>query len=437
MKIGLVLFLVVFIFMVSPINLLCIWAVTSPVVTNFILIPSLNPLFGSANLVEYSSYSTQGLAIRELFTFDRMVLFLLFIFVFTGSNVPKLKFKKIDSPFLFFLAVIVISVLFSHNKLSSARVAMDTFGMCYIAYFLGKNFLFIDKNFNKFIMSLVVLGGFLFVISILEYHYFAENSRYRITGPFAYWENLALTLAIVFYVIWYRLCTIHKKDKFNRRLHWIALIGSCVTIIMAQTRTIWFGLFIGICFLVWEGRKFISMAAVRKYIIISFIALILVLANLAVFKGTSYYARLTRKETVEGRMETYNAALRMFAHSPIVGIGLKNFRDDMEHYVDASEIKWSKFGGTSLHNSYLVVASEMGIMGLIPMGFLIFSLITFFQRCYRRSTDPYDKYWALAMAGMTVTYFLSGMTFDPFFEPTLDNKLYYMCVGVTVGRFCR
>jgi O-antigen ligase len=423
--------------MVSPINLLCVWVVTSPVVTNFILIPSLNPLFGSTNLVEYSSYTTQGLAIRELFTYDRIVLFLLLVFVLTSSNLPKLRFKAIDSPFLFFLTVIVISVLFSNNRLSSARVAMDTFGMCYITYFLGKNFIFKDNNYNKFHVSLVAAGVFFFVISVLEFHYYAEDSRYRITGPFAYWENLALTLAIIFYVIWYKICTTHKRDKLQKRIYWFALIGVCVTIIMAQTRTIWFGMLIGICVLVWEGRRFISMKSVRKYVLISIIAVIFIFANLALFKGTSYYARLTRKETVEGRMETYKAALRMFAHSPIVGIGLKNFRDEMEHYVDASEVKWSKFGGTSLHNSYLVVASEMGIMGLIPMGFLILSLFKFFRKCYRRTTDPSDKYWALAMVGMTVTYFLSGMTFDPFFEPTLDNKLYYMCVGTTAGRFCR
>jgi len=196
---------------------------------------------------------------------------------------------------------------------------------------------------------------------------------------------------------------------------------------------------IGLVFLALKGRDIISRRTVKKYTAIITLLVIVVVVNPMLLKNTSFYQHRLTSRTDEGRIETYIAASRMFLNNPIIGIGLKDFKDDMLKYVDveAEAIRWSAGGHSSCHNSFLVVAAECGLMGLIPLLLFFYFAYETCRKYYGLAKERTEKSWALIMGALTIGYFLSAMTFDPFFEPTIDNKLFYMCLGITIGRYNR
>jgi O-antigen ligase/polysaccharide polymerase Wzy-like membrane protein len=434
MKIGIILFIILALAIRKPIWLLIIWIVTSPVVTNFINRPHENPFFGSYRLVD--RYSIPGFDFRELFNYDWMVLIILFVIFQLHGDRQRTKFSKIDFPFFMFIGAIFISTLYSYNFMHRIRVLIDTFGLCYIAYFLGKNVIYEDQQFNKFLNAVLVLGCFLIAISLSEEYVYRNVFLYRITGPFLYWENLALTLAIAFFIALFKLIKTTSEHKLLKFLYKTLLIFLGLCIFLAQTRTIMACIIIGLIFMSVKGSEIISRGSVAKYVSIVILLIIIIAINPMLLKNTNFYKHRLTKRTDKGRVEIYLMSVRTFVDNPVFGIGFRDFIKDKMNYASQKEIRaWGITKGGTLHNSYLAVAAEIGLMGLIPMILIaIFSYKTCL-RYYFLADERNEKLWALTMGALTVIYFLSAMTFDPFFEPTIDNKLYYMCLGISVGRY--
>jgi O-antigen ligase len=124
----------------------------------------------------------------------------------------------------------------------------------------------------------------------------------------------------------------------------------------------------------------------------------------------------------------------MFVRHPLLGVGLKDYVTEEINYLSFTEIHWAVLG--NCHNAYLAVAAETGLMGLVPMVLLV---IGAFRTCWRYYIVAKDRgrrevLWGAMMMALTLVYFLSAMTFNVFFEATIDNKLYYLLLGITAGQ---
>lgn len=293
-----------------------------------------------------------------------------------------------------------------------------------------------DKNaFDIITGSIVLLGVSLIAISLYEYIFIATSPGYRLTGPFRFWENLGLTLSFCFFVILFKIFSPNSLRFTKSMILWGLLLLCSFCIFLTQTRTIMLATIIGCTAFFYYGRYLIPKRVTWSIITIFSIFTLLVSLNPMIVKNTSFYkTRLTKKETFEGRMETYTAALRMIKSNPVTGIGLKNFVSSMEDYIGYNEIKYSRFGKTTLHNSYLVIASEAGLPALILFGAMIYHIFRGLLYRVKLTHDRVTSFWYLTMLGISISYFLSGLTFDIFFEPTIDNKIYYLCLGLTTGR---
>ena len=436
MKIGLMIVFIVCVLVISPMALIMTWTVTSPFVTNFIARPRLNPLWGSHLLVTYRFYAKPGLDLRELFTYDRIVLALLFLTIMTRREVHRTRYGRVDLPLLMLSGAVCMSAFFSNNFAHAIRMATDTFGLCYIAYFLGKNYLYEDRHFRKYLNGLLVLGVVLVAVSLAEYYTFSSGLLYRITGPFAYWETLGLVLTIVFFVALFKRCTGESKSKLvaGGYITLLALFGLCV--FLTLTRTSMICLLAGLFFIVAKGRDVISKGAAMKYLSLAALLVVLIAANPVLVTDAHIYKTRFTLRTDAGRMTLYRAALRMFLRNPILGLGLGDFRDEQMDYLTPDEQASQGTRGTC-HNSYLVIAAESGLVGLVPMILLVYFSFRMCLKYYDLAQDKAEKLWALTMGALTVAYFLSAVTFDQFFEPTIENKLFYMSLGVSVARYKR
>ena len=137
-----------------------------------------------------------------------------------------------------------------------------------------------------------------------------------------------------------------------------------------------------------------------------------------IVKPTSYAQAVSQEkfpeESLDGssrsRLEIWKGALKMIKEQPFFGIGYGLFFPLIRYY-------W--VGGFSIdaHNTYLIIAAEMGIPALILFLWVIFTVIWHTYQLYRTTKDPYSKSVALGFLGG-----LFGLLMSNMFGSRLDSQ---------------
>ncbi len=135
-------------------------------------------------------------------------------------------------------------------------------------------------------------------------------------------------------------------------------------------------------------------------------------------KPVSYTDSVSREEQVEdsldgssrSRLEIWKGAFKMIKEQPIFGIGYGLFFPLIKYY-------W--VGGYSIdaHNTYLIIAAEMGLPALILFLWLIFMVIWHTYTLYKETEDSYTKSVALGFLGG-----LFGLLASNMFGSRLDSQ---------------
>jgi O-antigen ligase len=119
--------------------------------------------------------------------------------------------------------------------------------------------------------------------------------------------------------------------------------------------------------------------------------------------GTEHFDR-----EVESRLELNQVALDIFRDSPIIGVGLNNFVQVLHRYDTYGMI----MGGFPVHNLYLLVLADTGIVGFLGMCATFFALAAAAARLARISDRPLAAVGvgALGMYGLYAVEELSNFT---------------------------
>ena len=135
-------------------------------------------------------------------------------------------------------------------------------------------------------------------------------------------------------------------------------------------------------------------------------------------KPVSYTEAVSQEEYVEesldgsarSRIEIWKGALKMIEEQPFFGVGYGLFFPLMRYY-------WS--GGFSMdaHNTYLIIAAEMGIPALLVFLLIVFMVIWQTYLLYRTTKDPFAKATALGFLGG-----LFGLLMSNMFGSRLDSQ---------------
>lgn len=447
MKILIVLSVLAGSLLFSPNALLFTWIAASPILSNVIEKPLLNPLFGSDRIVNYEEIDKSGYDIVKIFDFDGMVLLLLLLYMFyTQKN--KEMFNKIEIPFLALIAALLVSSLNSDSILHGVRTAVETFGFCYISYLIGKNLLSREELFSGYLTSMSLLGVLFIFIGLMEYYVYAVQLGdgyfgHRISGPYRQWESYGLTMAVVFFIFWFKKQLAQEEDRPYGYIATLILFFTMICIVLAQTRTIIIALVAGLLLMHFlctdiNNKKYLSKYAL---LILGPIILMTVFMFPEIITSNNFFkesaASISERNDTK-RLDAYKAAARMFSAHPFTGIGLKNFKDHMDGYISINEISDdTMLGRSNCHNSYLVTAAEAGIIGLIPLLILICIIYVTAWRYYCLAEAWDDKFWALTVIGMSVVFHVTAMTFDSFFQLSQENRLYFLAVGILVGKYQR
>jgi O-antigen ligase len=122
---------------------------------------------------------------------------------------------------------------------------------------------------------------------------------------------------------------------------------------------------------------------------------------------------------VENRRIAWKAGLRMVERHPLMGIGLGEFKPQMDYYADPG-VNFSSIA----HNTYLEVAAETGLPNFLVFVAMLFFTYRSLDRVRRRASDSGPPLVYLAATGMQAGFV--GYLVGAFFLSSEYMKLFWL-----------
>jgi O-antigen ligase len=194
----------------------------------------------------------------------------------------------------------------------------------------------------------------------------------------------------------------NRSARLKYALLFVILLG-ILSIILTYSRNGYISLAVAMAVVTFLAarKKMISI----KYLIYSAWFFILIVFLIIPLGGENVINRIKSKAAIKPRMETVEIAFRMIGKYPVLGVGLNNFSivmvdDDYSPY-GISDLQQAYIGGeyfrNVVHNKYLLVASETGIVGL---AFFLWMHYIIFSASFKLLKKKDRFFWAIG-AGMT------------------------------------
>lgn len=140
------------------------------------------------------------------------------------------------------------------------------------------------------------------------------------------------------------------------------------------------------------------------------------------------------ESTAYARLTYWNAGLRMFVDSPLIGVGADNGKLQMPNYYDGVGDPNSQWGRT-FHGTWPQILAELGLAGAIPNALMLFFSLKYLWRIRRQSrddVDPAGRFLANSMIGSLIAYQACGTFLSTAYYP----QTYYMYSLIMAFVFC-
>jgi putative inorganic carbon (HCO3(-)) transporter len=131
--------------------------------------------------------------------------------------------------------------------------------------------------------------------------------------------------------------------------------------------------------------------------------------------------------SIQGRASQNLTGWAMFKQKPLLGVGLNNFSYLYPTY--SKEIGLAPNAATrALHNHYLEVATETGIVGLSVYLSLIWYALRSAARVRRKFLEASQEDYAHLVTGLTIGFI--GYLFAAIFIPASFPRYFYLLLGI-------
>jgi O-antigen ligase len=342
------------------------------------------------------------------------------IFIFSPHLIAnRLRLREIPQ-FKYILCILVFAIV-------TAPVSIWPGGSSdFIIQSYAKNILFVyllaqgarNAYSTRLIVGALIAGCALIVLSILtgfgpEMSLDAKEERLSVAGTYDV-NDLALLFVVTLPFAFFML---KESTKFQRLLLLAAIVLMVVGIIKSASRGGFLGLVIISVFLLIRSSK-----QVRKYAILAILGGAIMFAMAA---PAAYWARISTIFSLKndynmnlqtGRVMVWQNGLKMITTYPLTGVGINSFN-----------IAHAGFSGTNInispHNSFLQIAAELGIPGLLLFLSIIFTSMIAARRVRRLIKEgkiPQELWWLAAaieisFIGFIVSASLLTHAYSPIF----------------------
>ncbi len=390
-------------------------------------------------------------------TWGLMKLGLLFIFLFSLLEIwvrEKNYFHKREEVFfgpLFFLIANVLSIIIAVDieaSFSSLLFLLIGLSFYFLAiYYCSENgFL---KYFSRIVLALTIFSGVIGLLMLFFFHFeslrslgeflvriFPREGAARFMGDLqrqrlqTFWF-VEFSFPILLYFIFF-------EEKF-RRIASLGIFLSLGGIMLANNRYQFVTMIFSLVVFLIINKKVISRShqkKKKKIFLSSFLAVIIISVLLSnYFLGRNVFQRFLLSDykedvhSLETRFYLFRQSMEMFFSSPLFGVGLSNFSfyavPEKEMYTDPLWQIEEIFSYSHLepHNIFFQTIAETGLIGLIALGFLIFTFLRQDIFLYRKIKDKRLKPLLLAITISSWAYLVDEQF--TFINDSLAAQVYF------------
>jgi len=427
-----------------------IWtkAIEASIIAFVILVP----------IVFYPRCVTVFLPAKELLA-EILVLLALMFWWLRMINREEIKFisTPLNFPILSFIAICVVSLIWSNSFFVSLK-ELPLFLAGPLLYFIITNNINDEKQINRVLNSILIIGGLFGIYGILQYNgidfsFWIRNiGRQQVFGLFGnvnyFAEYLIVPLPLAISLFF---ATRNRTHKILLLVGILAIGGS---LILTFTRGSYLAIgissiFMFFLYLASRGKGFIKE---HKKIFILVLALIILVTFLFTLpnslnksgtviskvKSRISISQFTKGSSLKRREAIWGFTALMIKDRPFMGLGIGTYKYNSLKY----QAKFFEQGqnrslypygfATKAHNEYLQLWAELGIVGL---GIFIWLIICYFNcgiKFLKKIKDDYKQGIIIGLMGAIVAVLVDGIFGFPLHLPA-TIILFWMALGLTVA----
>lgn len=349
------------------------------------------------------------------------LIFLSFLII-EHRNVKKIIYEfrhdKLLMSVFIFNAFMYLSIFYSKDKSiainESIRFTSYICILILLKYYKGlkdlknKYYVFV---FQSIIISIYGIYQFVFAKSGM---FLITINLKRIQSFFENPNSFGAYIIILFFTL---LIYGYSQKGYRKLLCYFSSLLLLINLILTFSRNSWLAFFVGVVIMI--------IAINWKFIIA------LPLTGLLVYLNPAIYKRLLDlKDSSQnmGRIKIWELSLKMFKDHKIAGIGNGNFASNYKKYVQLyTELKMQDSSFLPVHNSYLKVLCELGIIGIT-----MFFVMIYFMFTRIRSSIKNDKnnYFYKGFIISFICFLFMNIFENLFFLPKITGTLWFL-LGLT------
>ena len=331
-----------------------------------------------------------------------------------------------------FSLIMIASVLLQSGRLHyNMRIVSDAFIVPFLAYFITKRLVTSDIHFYQLIRVIGYMSLSLIIIGLME-RLIHPGIIYRLSGPFRDHGALYHIMMIAFFIaLSDSLCNeafLAKSRALPLRGKWFILCLSPIIVLLTWTRGYWVGFLMGIWVFLFLARPMIRFSS--KLLATGLVLMLVPLAVISV-KAVDPVEEMGRRagnsDTIYGRIATWSLVIQEGLKHPVFGIGLNNTRELLAR-------KTAQFEGikeySSVHNSFLALFAEQGIIGLFAYLAIVASITLMGLRLYRMGTHSQDQWRGVTVIAIMVAYLIPALFASTLHTPETGKSVFlYALMG--------
>ena len=346
-----------------------------------------------------------------------------FVWLIKMAYLKKFEWEKTpaDLPFLSFTLLTLIAVYIGLDNSGELINRLKPLSLMFIFPLVINNLK--DKNTLKQFLFLMV--GSVLIQSVIIIYLGLTTLNLSLGQGVGGTMSVTLTVGeMLATILGIALCFLAGfKDRKVKILSVIAICAGSVALLFTMARSAWvaFAVVLLIFTLVWNKKAFILLLT----------AIMLMSSGVFYMKGNVFLRKIeTTFDTTHGttpvRYAMWRSGLLMLKNNPL-GIGIDNvFKNSERAPYKLTDPKYPSYG--HLHNNYLQIAVERGIMALLAFLWLLFVLIRTGIIGFLKEKDKELKYINLGLLLALAAFMVSGI-----FEYGLGSAIYAPIVWAVSG----
>ena len=439
-------------------TVLLIWLLIAPVASNVVFGIGRNPFFQTPSQHETRqermklrkrSARTGEVASADAVKLSKLLdptrtLLLAFFLVFLLDALAK---RRPIGPFnntefwmgAFFLILLTSVFLKSYQLHFSMRIVIDAFLVPFLTYFTARRLVTQESHFRQLVQIVGYLSVYLIGIAFIE-RLMHSYPFYRLGGPFRQEGILYLVLTVGFLVTLLDAFASRSEPETQPVLpwgiRWIVLGLSPIIVLLTWERGNWAGFLMGVWGFFLLGYRLFHFS--RKLIILGLMLILLpmLVVSIQVFTPQEVVDRRAGdSKTIYGRLLTWQITIEEGLQNPVFGVGF----DNMRYILGTRTLTYENVRSyVSVHNSYLALFAELGLVGLVTYLAILVSIIRMGWQLYRQGLRPQDQWRGVAVIALMLAYLIPSLFASKLhMAKPLNTVLIYSFLGGIAGLYGR